>query len=159
MAFTDAAKYRKTSAQLSFRNQKDRPRKKPHLNFFSGVKMSKAPWFVLAVGLVFVSSVAFSQTLECSSANLLEELQRNLRHVFAPPAIRSIEAIASGQSTPVARVEITNVETLSDSNNIQKCSVTAHVWRSDLSEPINAIVKYTIYNRSMMGGFDVRESR
>lgn len=121
--------------------------------------MAKTLLYALGVGFAFGSSTAFPQTLECSSPHLIQDLQLSLQQRFAPPAINSIEAIARGQSTPATRVEITSIETLSQDRNIQRCSASARVWRTDLGQPINATVQYTIYNRSMMGGFDVIEPR
>jgi hypothetical protein len=121
--------------------------------------MAKGTLCGLALTCAFASSTALAQSLGCSSPNLIQDLQRNLQQRFAPPAIKSIEAIARGQQTHSARVEIIGVEIVSQTQNIQKCSVSARVWRTDLRQPINATVQYTIYNRSMMGGFDVVEPR
>jgi len=112
----------------------------------------------LALGGVLISSPVFAQNVECSSPDPLQEIQRVLQQRFAPPAIDSIQAIARGQPTPSASVQITGIETLSQNQNIQKCAVSAQIWRTDLRQPIKATVQYTIYNRSMVGGFHVTES-
>jgi hypothetical protein len=121
--------------------------------------MAKTTFIGLTLGVVFISSTALSQNLECSSPNLIQDLQRSLQQRFAPPAIKSIEAIARGQQTPSTRVEIVSTQIISENQNIQKCSASARIWRTDLRQPISATIQYTIYNHSMMGGFDVVEPR
>ncbi|MGE3709020.1 MAG: hypothetical protein AB7G35_05065 [Hyphomicrobiaceae bacterium] len=113
----------------------------------------------LVLSSIFAGSAAFGQGLQCSSPNLVQDIQRSLQRQFAPPAIKSIEAIARGQQTHSARVEIVNIDIMVENQNIQKCSASARIWRTDLRQPINAKVEYTIYNSSMVGGFDVVEPR
>lgn len=117
--------------------------------------MVKIVAIVSALTCVFVSPNAVAQTLECSSAPLLQQLQQDLQQKFAPPAINSIEAIARGQQPAFATVQIVSINTVSPTPNLQKCSVAARVLRSDLPRPINVTARYTIYNHSTAGEFDV----
>ncbi len=103
----------------------------------------------------FVVPNAVAQALECSSAPLVQQLQQDLQHKFAPPAINSIEAIARGQQPASVSVQIISIDTASPTPSLQKCSATARILRSDLPRPINVTAQYTIYNHSTAGEFDV----
>jgi len=109
----------------------------------------------LALSCIFIGSNAVAQTVECSSPILLQDLQRQLQRSFAPPAIDSISAIARGQQPVSVRVQILSIDTVSQTPSLQKCSVAARILRDDLRQPINVTARYTIYNRSTTGGFDV----
>ena len=115
--------------------------------------------FVLTATWAFSGSDAVAQAMECSSSALLQDLQRQLQRSYAPRAIDSISAIGRGEQPVSARVEILSIDTISQTSNIQKCSASARISRFDLLQSINVTARYTIYNRSTTGGFDVEESR